>query len=449
MLSKKVKFLDPVLIFNQVSELFGTIFLDSNMTHEHYARYSFIAINPIHLFCADNKISLESQLLIWQALFDNNKQPYDIKLPPFTGGLAGFISYDLAHQIEFISNNKSQIVADYNLGLYSQVFAFDLYKKECYIIVNPVAGYDLDYKKQFTDLCNIYNNAYILQNIPQNINNIELPSVNFKSNFDSEEYAVATQKAINYIKEGDIFEVNLAQCFKATVAKNFPSAILYNKLRQINSAPFSAYLNFTPLVIMSASPERFISIREKHVETRPIKGTIKRSLDKAEDLQLTQNLKNSDKDHAENIMIVDLMRNDLSKICKPCSVTVSQLCEVESFTNIHHLVSVINGTLKDDASIFDIIPACFPGGSITGAPKIRAMQIIDELEPDKRGVYCGSIGYFGFNSNVDLSITIRTLIKNNNNLRFYVGGAITLDSDPEKEYLETILKGQKITEVFI
>ena len=197
---------------------------------------------------------------------------------------------------------------------------------------------------------------------------------------------------------------------------------------------------------MSASPERFISINNRRIETRPIKGTCKRSSYPEEDKRLAEDLSQSSKDRAENIMIVDLMRNDLGKICRPSTIKVSQLCGVESFTNVHHLVSVIEGELSLDSSILDIIPACFPGGSITGAPKIRAMQVIEELEGNNRGIYCGSIGYFGFNGNVDLSIAIRTLVSDGDTLSFQVGGAITLDSDPEAEYNETLVKGQKLIE---
>ncbi len=446
LLIKQFDFIEPIKIFTQISHLFGSIFLDSNLTHSNYGRYSFIVLNPIDTFCASDTTSLTEQINKWKNLFNNNQQAYDDSIPPFIGGLVGFLSYDLGTQLEVVSQNNNKIIPDYILGLYNQVFAFDLLEKNCYIIVNQVNGYSFDYNQQFLELTDIYNNA---ESTSFDSFHRKLPQVNLTSNFTHETYIKTVIKAQQYITDGDIFEVNLAQCFNTKITHDYPCIQLYCKLRNINQAPFAAYLNFEPITLMSASPERFLSIRNNQVEARPIKGTIRRSSDINEDQTLASQLQNSEKDRAENIMIVDLMRSDLSKICTPNSVNVSTLCGVESFTNIHHLVSVINGTLKDNVSIFDIIPACFPGGSITGAPKIRAMQIIDELEPAKRGAYCGSIGYFGFNNCADFSISIRTIIKNDDDLRFYVGGAVTLDSNPEEEYHETMLKGEKLCEVFV
>ena len=446
---KKLNYINPQDIFEVAADRFGTIFLDSNMFHEHYGRYSYIVINPVHIYSATTQSNITDEILGWQELFADNLQSNNDSLPPFTGGLVGFLSYDLGKQFEFITTNNSRSVPDYCFGLYNQIFAFDLFTKSCYLIVAPINGFGLDYDSQLNNMLTIYNKALDKNLFHQrSINQITLPSIQLKSNFTKNNYIKKVNKAIQYIYDGDIFEINLAQCFSSKVPVNYPCSALYHKLRHINPAPFSAYLNFGELMIMSASPERFISINNGKVEARPIKGTAKRGLNDEEDLNLANRLKNSEKDIAENIMIVDLMRNDLSQICTPASVSVSQLCEVESFTNIHHLVSVINGKLSNNASIFDIIPKCFPGGSITGAPKIRAMQIIDELEQTNRGVYCGSIGYFGFNGNVDLSIAIRTIIKHGTDLRFYVGGAITLDSNAEDEYNETLLKGQKLSEIF-
>ncbi|MBY0378837.1 MAG: aminodeoxychorismate synthase component I, partial [Burkholderiales bacterium] len=391
--------------------------------------------------------TIHQQIIVWNELFASQviNQDHEYDNLPFIGGLVGFFSYDLGKQLEFIAKNSDRIIPDYIFGLYNQSFVFDLINKYVYIIVISLNNFEYDYKAQLSVLERIYENA----NSDCQINTMNyLPKIIVTPNFTQEQYVDIVERGIKYISDGDIFEVNLAQCFKAVVNKDYPCELLYHKLRQTNIAPFSAYLNFGSLCIMSASPERFLSIKNRQVEARPIKGTIKRSLDPDEDLQLAIQLSISDKDRAENIMIVDLMRNDLSKICKKETVIVSQLCGVESYTNIHHLVSVINGELKDDTSIFTIIPSCFPGGSITGAPKIRAMQIIDELEPENRGVYCGSIGYFSFNGNVDLSIAIRTIIKNGTDLRYYAGGAITLDSEPIKEYNETLLKAYKLQEIF-
>ncbi|MFN8770800.1 MAG: aminodeoxychorismate synthase component I [Neisseriaceae bacterium] len=444
-LVKKLEYVEPQVIFDYVADKKYTIFLDSSMLHEHYGRYSVIVINPVEIF--HPSANIEKHISYWKQLFAYNQSilQQNYQHLPFTGGLVGFLSYDLSKKIEFISEDIHKIVDDFYFGLYNQAFIFDLFKQDTYIITSEIYGYDLPYLDQFKALEQIYNNCNVHQ-LPTKT--IEIPKVYFKSNFTQQQYINIINRAIKYIRDGDIFEVNLAQCFSTEVINDYPCKELYKKLRYINSAPFSSYINLGSLVIMSASPERFLSIHSRKVETRPIKGTIRRSADPKEDLNLAKKLQHSEKDHAENIMIVDLMRNDLSKICKKDSVKVTKLCDVEPFTNIHHLVSVIEGELKESVSIFDIIKAAFPGGSITGAPKIRAMQIIEELEPTKRGVYCGSIGYFSLNGNLDLSIAIRTIIKNGTDMRFYSGGAITLDSDPVREYQETLLKAQKINEIF-
>jgi para-aminobenzoate synthetase component 1 len=434
-------YINPEQIFALVAKVPGTIFLDSSMEHQHYGRYSFILVNPVREFVATDCHLLEADLARWNDILDQHKSPYNPALPPFTGGLCGYFSYDLAKQLEHIPSSRQNIVPNYHLGLYNQVFAFDHTLQKCFIMVTPFA--DENCKIMLDNLINLY---YQAQKQKMLVKADSLPLVNLKSNYTKIEYMQKVEQVREHILDGDVFEVNLAQCFSTHLNADYPLDLLYMKLRQVNQAPFSAYLNFSKLKLLSASPERFISVRNRHIETRPIKGTISRSNDINEDKHLINMLRYSIKDRAENIMIVDLMRNDLAKICIPGSVMVSSLCEVESFTNVHHLVSVIEGDLETKRSVFDIIPACFPGGSITGAPKIRAMQIIDTLEDSNRGVYCGSIGYFGFNGNVDLSIAIRTFVANDDNLSFHVGGAVTLDSNPEAEYEETLLKAQKMIE---
>ena len=437
---QELPLIDPELIFAQVANTVGVIYLDSSMTHEHYGRYSFIMLNPLEVFNADNS-SIMDDIRTWQHIYKVNVTTLKPGLPPFNAGLAGFLSYDLGKQLESIPTKNANIVPDYLLGLYNQVIAFDFVLKKCFLMVTEIKGYIYDYDLQLDDLINIYNKA--ANNVLSS--KIKLPTLNLKSNFTKYSYMASVEQARQYILQGDIFEVNLSQRFSAKT-NNYPFDLLYQKLRKINPAPFSAYLNFDNIKILSASPERFLSIEGRKIEARPIKGTCKRSNNKAKDIQLANALRTSSKDRAENIMIVDLMRNDLAKVCLPGSINVTKLCGVESFTNLHHLVSVIEGQLLQQISVFDIIPACFPGGSITGAPKIRAMQVIEELEGICRGVYCGSIGYFSLNGNVDLSISIRTLVGTDNELSYNVGGAITLDSDPLAEYYETLIKGQKLAE---
>jgi para-aminobenzoate synthetase component 1 len=255
------------------------------------------------------------------------------------------------------------------------------------------------------------------------------------SNFSAEGYRQATRHAIDYIRAGDIFQVNLSQ--RLLHAATLPSVELYCRLRERNPAPFAGYLDGGDWQIASASPERFIRVDGKCVETRPIKGTRGRSRWPEADLFAADELLASEKDRAENVMIVDLLRNDLSRTCRPESVRVSQLCGLEMYEYVQHLVSVVEGTLRDDCTPLDLLRTSFPGGSVTGAPKIRAMQIIAELEPTVRGAYCGSLGYIGLDGRMDTSILIRTATAARGWWQLPVGGAIVAQSNPRDEYEET------------
>lgn len=438
---RKLPYIEPELIFNQVANTYGTIFLDSSQTHSYYGRYSFIAINPTKIISPDNTPDLEKEL----KPFTCTRQETDTELTPFTGGLAGYMSYDYNRHFEPILKSPITSTPDYWFGLYNQVFAFDHEQQICYLYVT-----DLNHKTNsncdvlLDQLEYIYNKVQHLSanTVPQNPP--QSPLI-INSNFTKEQYAKQVESAINHILDGDIFEVNLSQQFSCTLPNNYDDVLLYNNLRRLNKAPFASFLNLGELKVLSASPERFLSVQNRKIEVRPIKGTIKCDLDHELDIHLQKKLQSSVKDRAENIMIVDLMRNDLSKICTTNSVQVTKLCGLESFTNLHHLVSVIEGELRPDVNVFDILRATFPGGSVTGAPKIRAMQIIHELEHETpRGVYCGAIGYFGFNGHIDLAMAIRTIVINKNTLSFNVGGAVTLQSDPMSEYEETMLKGRKL-----
>jgi para-aminobenzoate synthetase component 1 len=267
------------------------------------------------------------------------------------------------------------------------------------------------------------------------------------SNMSFDEYTKAFNTVKNYITEGDCYQVNLAQRFSAKA--HGCSWTAYSKLREISPAPFMAYMNFGSLQVLSGSPERFLQVVGNHVETRPIKGTRPRSDDVEQDKQLAEDLQASIKDKAENLMIVDLLRNDISKNCKIGSVKADKLFQLQSFANVHHLVSIVTGRLKIGKTAIDLLRGCFPGGSITGAPKLRAMQIIEELEPHRRGVYCGAIGYIGFDGNMDTNIAIRTAVysadeSGEGEISFYAGGGIVADSVLEKEYAETLDKASSM-----
>jgi len=271
--------------------------------------------------------------------------------------------------------------------------------------------------------------------------------VGLTSNFSETGFQSTVQKCVDYIYAGDVFQINLAQQLR--VAANCDSLQLYQRLKASNPAPFSGYFDFEVAgfertQIVSSSPERLVSVNQGHVETRPIKGTRPRTGRPMVDIWAREKLANSEKDIAENTMIVDLMRNDLSRVCTDDSVTVPQLCEMEEYASVMHLVSSVEGQLRPECGVTDLLAAIFPGGSITGAPKVRAMEIIAELEPDARGAYCGSLGYLGFDGSVDLNILIRTITAQRGWWQIPVGGGIVSQSVPKHEYEETWTKAAGI-----
>jgi para-aminobenzoate synthetase component 1 len=257
-------------------------------------------------------------------------------------------------------------------------------------------------------------------------------------NMSRDEHAAALSRIARYIRDGDVYQINFSQRFDAEVDGD--PWEFYRRLRRRNPAPYSAYLSFPFATILSASPEQFLQVRGGRVTTRPIKGTRARDPDPARDRALARELQASAKDRAENLMIVDLLRNDLGKTCAIGSVTVPHLFEIESYASVHHLVSTVEGELAPDRDALDLLRGCFPGGSITGAPKRRAMEIIEELEPNRRGVHYGAIGYLGFDGSMDLNIAIRTLIVSGGTVRFWAGGGIVADSDAQAEYQECLDK---------
>jgi para-aminobenzoate synthetase component I len=251
-------------------------------------------------------------------------------------------------------------------------------------------------------------------------------------------------RVVEYILAGDIFQANISQRFWGELPEGVDALALYRRLRRRNPAQFAALLDYGDITIASASPERFLSLDDGLVETRPIKGTRPRGDTPEEDARLAAELLGSEKDRAENVMIVDLLRNDLSRVCRDHSVLTPEICVLESYATVHHLVSTITGRLLPDSDAVDLLRATFPGGSITGAPKFRAMEIIAEIEPTRRGPYCGAIGWLGFDGSMDTSITIRTYCMKGRTVTFQAGGGITADSDPAAEYEETLAKARAL-----
>lgn len=411
--------------------------LDSGMDEKKLGRYSFISSRPFD--CIKLKNCKGNPLNKLKEKLDRYKVENNTEIP-FIGGAVGYLSYDIGNYIEKLPRTAIDDTDVYDLyfGFYNFVIVVDHLLNKTFI---ATPGIDEEIESN------------ILKEIEMKIlnankkdlefdKNENIDEVKLSSNFKKSEYINAIEKVRDYIKQGDIYQANLTQRFSGKT--NLSSYQLYKRLRDVSKAPFAAFLNFENYQVLSNSPERFIKCIDNTIEARPIKGTRPRGKTVEEDIRLQEELRNSEKDKAELLMIVDLERNDLGKVSKIGTVKVPELFVIEPYANVSHLVSTVTGKLKDSLSSTDIIKATFPGGSITGAPKIRAMEIIDELEPTQRNVYTGSVGYIGFNGDMDFNIAIRTLIKKDENIFFQVGGGITWDSNPEEEYQETLDKAKSI-----
>ncbi|WP_261815331.1 aminodeoxychorismate synthase component I [Vibrio gallicus] len=341
---------------------------------------------------------------------------------PFCGGWLGYFGYDLGRQIENIPNiAKHDIDApDLAVGLYESALIIDHKLKQAYWV---------------GEVPNIESETRISKGP------FKLTS-QWQPNMSKAAYIEKFDRVQEYLSSGDCYQINLAQRFKAQFVGDEWQA--YKTLEHENCAPFSAFIRLSEHAIISISPERFLQCHRNQVETKPIKGTRPRFKDPSLDQAQIDDLKTASKDQAENLMIVDLLRNDIGRVCAPGTVKVPTLFDIESFPAVHHLVSTITGELDQNYDVYDLIRACFPGGSITGAPKVRAMQIIEELEPHRRNVYCGSIGYISRCGNIDTSITIRTLISQQGTLYAWAGGGLVADSQADAEYQETLDKLGKI-----
>lgn len=350
---------------------------------------------------------------------------------PFCGGALGYWGYDLARRWVSLSGHEpvNDALPDMMIGIYDWAVLIDHQEKEARLVSRlQTAGTE----KILPEI------LARLQQCRREMQKSFRVTGRIHSNFTRSEYDVAFAKIHQYLQAGDCYQVNLAQCFAVDAGGDGLEA--YLNMREITPAPFSAFLNFPDVQILSVSPERFLLLQQGKVETKPIKGTRQRGTDAQSDARLKEDLRSNKKDQAENLMIVDLLRNDLSKSCETGSVKVNELFGIESYANVHHMVSTITGKLASNKDALSLFKDCFPGGSITGAPKKRAMEIINQLEPQARGVYCGSIGYVGWDGNMDSNIAIRTLVYADGKMHFSVGGGIVADSDADGEYQETLDK---------
>lgn len=440
----------------RLAELPGLLFLDS-AANGPIGRYSFVAADPFAWISAAGATVAENGRVCFgdpfQVLAERLTQHRLASipgLPPFQGGAAGLFGYGLCHRIEKLPGPEHDDfhVPDMAVGLYDWVLGFDHVLDRAWLISTGLP--DRSIARAVRRSAQIERclgrpapRRSYLPPAPALIRSPRWPVPGLEcvaSNFRRDQYIATIRRAIDYVHAGDCFQVNIAQRLLAP-ARLGPLE-LYGRLRSRNPAPFAGYFDLGDFVIASASPERFLRVADGHVETRPIKGTRPRGKTPTEDGARAAELVGSAKDRAENVMIVDLLRNDLGRVCAYGSVEVAALCRLESHPYVHHLVSDVHGTLRPECGPVDLLRAAFPGGSVTGAPKVRAMEIIAELERVARGPYTGALGYLGFDGAMDTNLLIRTFTHGKGWLSFSVGGGIVADSQPEREYDETWHKAE-------
>jgi para-aminobenzoate synthetase component 1 len=482
---------DPARCCEAFAGLPYRLFLDSATPGTRLGRYSFVTADPVavvqskgartEIRSRNGVRTVEGDVLVHVgALLDPHRHPALDGLPPFQGGAAGYLAYDWGRVLERIPENRYEDLGlfDAVFGIYDWVIAWDHDASHAWLISTGIPEEDKTAQSRRAE-----ERAAQVMNVLRSDRGADVtsawrepdpPSLSFgvarptivearhqsapsyvveggwwdrrldvRSSFTHPGYLDAVARVREYILAGDIFQANLSQRFEAPLTES--PWDLYRRMRVRNAAPFAAYVETPDVSVVSASPERFLCVDERgHVETRPIKGTMPRGFGPEHDGLLGQALSESAKDRAENLMIVDLMRNDLSRVCRPGTVRVPELFALEHYATVHHLVSTVVGELAPGRDALDLLRAAFPGGSITGAPKVRAMEIIAELEPSQRSVYCGSIGYYSVTGALDTSIAIRTVIApaGRNRVYFSAGGGIVADSDPELEYRETLHKAR-------
>ena len=450
--------LTAIELFELIKDRPYSFFLDSGMDTQRLGRYSFLGSEP---FLVINSRGSEITLVRGQEHEVQHGNPFDTigkllelyKLDycpvpvPFVGGAVGYFSYDLCH---FVEHLPSTAIDDLKLpecyfAFYDAIFAFDHLEGRAYLVATGFPELEEGQRlkrarMRLEEMKNWLHPGHSVNAVSRS--SAQKEEITLKSNFTPEEYIKAVNRVREYIAAGDVFQVNLSQRFETDL--KIPAYELHKRLRMVNPAPFAGYLNFPGVAIVSASPERFLKVQGDLVETRPVKGTRPRGRDPVEDQSLAQELTHSIKDRAENVMIVDLERNDLGRVCRYGTIKVTELAILETFPTVFHLTSTIVGRLHRGKSDIDLLKATFPGGSITGAPKVRAMEIIDELETTKRSVYTGSIGYLSFNGDLDINIVIRTFVIKEGRAYFQVGGGIIYDSDSEAEYMETLDKAKAL-----
>jgi len=451
--------LTPVSAYLSLREGSSSSFLfESVEGGERFARYSFIGRDPIAMLkCRDRKTTIvengaqrtssENFFDIVNTLVTKYRQPSLPYLPRFTGGLVGFVGYDAIRHIENIPSNVTDPIGLYDsiLGLFTSIIAFDHLRHQVTIIVHVVLGSNNDlrglYDRANADILaletKLWNTPPSPREFHANPDQIlhETSADSFKSN---------VMKAKKYIHDGDIFQVVLSQRFSTEFKGDSFNA--YRALRFVNPSPYLYYLDFDGFKVIGSSPEILVRMESGLGEVYPIAGTRPRGDTDEEDRLLERELLADEKERAEHVMLVDLGRNDLGRVCVPGSVVVDQLMVIVRYSHVMHIASRVTGKVQPDVSCVDVLKATFPAGTVSGAPKIRAMEIIDKLETTRRGLYAGGVGYFDFSGNMDMCIAIRTMFATDGRMYFQAGAGIVADSDPEREYQETINKARALVE---
>jgi len=455
---------DLLKIFHHTQAQSKNFFLDSADNNEKTGRYSFIGYDPfLTVMSKDSNILTQSS----KSITRKTGNPFDelrhllnsfhlensFESIPFTCGAVGYFAYDLCHYIEKLPDTTIDDIEfpEMCFSFYDTIIAVDHLENRCFLLsVNINQNSQKSTAKRVDHVLKMIRDGSSTPYEEESRFNGSRIKRKIISNFSKENYLRAVERAKQYINAGDIYQVNLSQRFQTQIEAS-PYEI-YKRLRKINPASFSSYLKFDNKYVISSSPERFLSLQNRpgsggmvrKIQTMPIKGTRPRGKDEDTNKKMQEELLSSKKDDAELAMIVDLERNDLGRVCNYNTVKVTEKKKLEEHPTVYHLVATVEGELHSRYDAIDLLKATFPGGSITGAPKVRAMQIIDELEPNKRSVYTGAMGYLSFNGNMDLNIAIRTFLVKDDHIFFQVGGGIVADSNPEDEYQETLHKARAL-----
>lgn len=448
--------LTPITIFSNL-EGKNKFILESSILEKDKGRFSFIGANPylkistledniiIENLESSKKEYLKGKILDYiKAYIDIDYEPY-YKDIPFTGGAIGYIGYDIIKQYEIIKSSKNDTLAlpDAFLMFYKIIICYDNLKHSVNIIFNSFYDDELSYDDIILKLNKTKDMITKAFNIQEEIDRKEK---SFEANISREKFIEGVEKAKEYIKNGDIFQVVLSQRLKFNL-EDEDAFLVYRRLRMKNPSPYLFYIDFDEFKVLGSSPESLVTVQKRVVTTNPIAGTRKRGKTEEEDLLLEKELLSDEKECAEHVMLVDLGRNDIGKISSFNNVKLDRFMEVDRYSHVMHIVSEVSGILREDLDCFDAVISCLPVGTVSGAPKIRAMEIIEEIEDLKRGIYAGGIGYFSYSKDMDLCIAIRTIIFKENHAYVQAGAGIVYDSNPQMEYIETLNKAMALKEV--